>query len=345
MYWRWILDENRYIIYSRSNSEFDAFLNAIGLQNWKKTIIKYDRRKRVWLAATVLIFGILGFLTIYYPSADIDGPANIPLPTTLRVGVLPDESPERLRQRYEPLLDHISEQLQITYELVIPSSYTELLSLFTERSIDLAYFGGFTYVKARQQAGAVPLVMRRIDIRFTSYILVAGDSTAESLQDLRGKTISFGSKLSTSGHLMPRVFLEQQNISPESFFDEIEYSGAHDKTAYRVRDGGVDVGVANAATVRSMLMDGRLDRDDIRILWETPPYANYVWAIRPEFDDASRTGLHNAFLLLSPEIDRHAAILAGVNAKGFISADANYFEDLEQIAIETEPLFAADGAQ
>lgn len=301
--------------------------------------------KRVGLAITVLILGILSVSILYYLLTDRDGSGDTPLPSTLRVGVLPDESPERLRQRYEPLLDHLSEDLQITYELVIPSSYAELLSMFTNRGIDLAYFGGFTYVKARQQANAVPLVMRKIDTRFTSYFIVSSDSTADSLQDLRGEAISFGSKLSTSGHLMPRFFLEQQNIVPESFFDEIEYSGAHDKTAYRVRDGKVDVGVANAATIRSMLTDGRLSKDDIRILWETPPYANYVWAIRPEFDDASRTGLRDAFLQLTPENSRHEVILKEVNAKGFIPADADYFEDLEQIATETERLFAVNRAE
>ena len=301
--------------------------------------------KHAGLAIIVLIFGILSVSTLYYPHNEIDGPGNLPLPTILRVGVLPDESPERLRQRYEPLLDHLSENLNIACELVIPSSYAELLSLFTERRIDLAYFGGFTYIKARQQAGAVPLVMRKIDIRFTSYFLVPAESTADSLQDLHNGTISFGSKLSTSGHLMPRFFLEQKNIVPESFFSKVEFSGAHDKTAYQVRDGKVDVGAANAATIRSMLTDGRLGKDDIRILWETPPYADYVWAIRPEFDEASRTGLRDAFLQLTPEIDRHAAILVGINAKGLIPANSDYFKDLEQIATETEQLFAADRAQ
>lgn len=301
--------------------------------------------KRAWLGFAVLIFGILAISTLYYPLVDFDGPSKKSLPATLRVGVLPDESAEHLRQRYEPLLDHLSKHLQIACELVIPSSYGELLNLFNERSIDLAYFGGYTYIKARQQAGAIPLVMRRIDIRFTSYFLVASDNPAESLQDLRDKTISFGSKLSTSGHLMPRFFLEQQNIVPESFFNGVEYSGAHDKTAYRVRDGRVDIGVANAATVRSMLKDGRLDKDDIRIFWETPPYADYVWALQPEFDEATRAAMRDAFFILTPENDRHAAILAEINAKGFIPADADYFEDLEQIAVETDRLFPSDRTQ
>ena len=60
--------------------------------------------------------------------------------------------------------------------------------------------------------------------------------------------------------------------------------------------------------------------------------------MRPEFDHESRIRLRNAFLQLTPEIDRHAAILAGLNAQGFIPADAEFFADLEQIAIETDRL-------
>lgn len=298
--------------------------------------------KRAWLVLAVLILGISGILILHTPPAVDDDSGNLPLPAKLRIGVLPDESPERLLQRYAPLLDHLSEQLQITSELVIPGSYAELLSLFTEGSVDIAYFGGFTYVKAHQQAGAVPLVMRIIDTRFTSYFIVSGDNPAQTLQDLNGKTLSFGSRLSTSGHLMPRFFLQQQQIVAESFFGDIEYTGAHDKTAYRVRDGHSDVGAANAATIRAMLKDGRLVEDDIRILWETPPYADYVWAVRPEFDDESRTRLRDAFLQLTPENHRHAAILGGVNARGFIPANNDFFNDLEQIADEADRLFAPD---
>lgn len=301
--------------------------------------------KYAGIAFAVVLGAVIGISALYFPQNNKYAPGDTLLAATLRIGVLPDESPRRLRQRYEPLLDHLSEQLQITCELIIPASYAELLSLFSEGSIDLAYFGGYTYVKARRQAGAFPLVMRRIDTRFTSYFLVGGDDNSESLQDLRGKTIGFGSRLSTSGHLMPRFFLEQQNIEPESFFAGIEYTGAHDKTAYGVRNGRFDVGAANAATVRSMLSDGRLDKGDVRVLWETPPYADYVWAIRPEFDDASRQRLRDAFLRLTPEIDRHAAILSGLNAQGFVPADADYFIDLEQIATETDRLLELKSAR
>ena len=304
-----------------------------------------DGAKRAWFVVSLLLICSIGIVIFYYPSIEVDGTGDRGLPTTLRIGVLPDESPERQRGRYEPLLSHLSEQLGLNCELLIPKSYDQLLSLFIEESVDLAYFGAFTYVRARRQANAVPLVMRRIDTRFTSYFLVSGDNTAETLQDLRGKKISFGSRLSTSGHLMPRFFLLQQGIEPETFFSAIKYSGAHDRTAYRVRDGSVALGAANASTVRSMLADGRLKSGEIRILWETPPYANYVWALQPGYDAGSREKLRNAFLQLTPELDSHAAILAGLEAEGFIPADPEFFADLAEIAASADQVFEPESAQ
>ena len=93
-----------------------------------------------------------------------------------------------------------------------------------------------------------------------------------------------------------------------------------------------------------MLEDGRLESDDVRILWETPPYADYVWALQPGFDAAEREKLRDAFLQLTPEIDEHAAILEGLEAEGFIPADPDYFNDLATIANEIEPVIARDQA-
>lgn len=259
----------------------------------------------------------------------------------LRIGVLPDQDPETLKKRFAPVLDYLSEKLQLTCELIVPESYPDLLALFHERKVDLAYFGGYSYVKARLQDRAIPLVMRRIDTRFTSLFIVKASNPAPSLEALENKTIAFGSTLSTSGHLMPRYYLQQKNITPESFFSTVRYSGAHDKTTYWVRDGKVDVGVANATTIRSMLDKGLIKPGEIRILWETPPYADYVWAIRPQFAESLNTRIRDAFLHLSPDNAEHSRILQNLNAIGYIPADPDDFLSLTNIARETDTLLAA----
>lgn len=283
-------------------------------------------------AVSALIIGITIFISGEHQSKT----GNFEPAEVLRIGVLPDQSPEVLKKRFASVLSYLVENLQLNCELIVPDSYSHLLELFHDQKVDLVYLGGYSYVKARQKDHAIPLVMRRIDTHFTSLFIVNANSPVQTLDNLENKSIAFGSRLSTSGHLMPRYFLQQQDITPESFFSEVRYSGAHDQTAYWVRDGVVDVGAANATTIRSMLKKKMIKPDEIRILWETPPYADYVWAIRPQFAESFLSRIRDAFLQLSPDNADHAIVLQNLNAIGYIPADPDHFIALQSIAREIE---------
>jgi len=250
---------------------------------------------------------------------------------TVHVGVLPDQSEKVVRERYAPLLGFLSNETGAVVELVVPRNYEELVRLFGEGKIDLAYFGGVTFVKANALHDAVPLVMRDLDTRFTSVLMVAADG-ARAIEELKGKRFSFGSRLSTSGHLMPRYFLQTEyGINPEDYFDGIQYSGTHDRTAYWVRDGKVDAGIANSDIVRGMFADGRLSPEDVRILWETPPYTDYVWAAHPQVTRANREQLQQAFLKLSVDNAGHKNILSNVGAGSFYPVSIRDFVELKEV--------------
>jgi len=294
-------------------------------------------------SGTALIFvAALFVLLLLVINHDREKSNSAVVPETLRIGILPDQDPETLQRRFTPILKYLSAALQIPCELRIPESYEHLLELFHKDEIDLGYFGGYSFVNARQQDRAVPLVMRRIDTRFTSLFLVHANSTAQKMEDLQGNRIGFGSPLSTSGHLMPRYFLQQMKMEPEEYFSRIAYSGTHDKTVYWVRDGVVDVGTANANTVRSMLSRNLIGSDEIRILWETPPYADYVWAVKPAIEENIRLHIRDAFLELSPDVEEHKAILEALNASGYVPADTEFFSNLESIVQQFEADEAAD---
>ncbi len=254
--------------------------------------------------------------------------------SSLKIGILPDESREKLVERYTPLFEYLAVQTGIPYELIIPKSYNELLELFHTKKVDLAYFGGYTFVEAYISDNAIPLVMRNVDTRFTSYFLVKKDHPAQSIENLKDKKFSFGSRLSTSGHLMARYFLKEMGINPETFFSDVRYSGKHDLTAYWVRDGIVDLGVANYAVVNKMYYDGRLSTKQVRILWETPPYPDYVWALRSLNNKDFLLKLKNAFLSLSKTNSEHTKILAGMDADSFLPAGINDFSKLINVIEE-----------
>lgn len=254
---------------------------------------------------------------------------------TLNVAVLPDQNESQLRARYLPLLEHIRKKTGLSGTLKIPASYQQLLAWFDNRQVDLALFGGATYIKAHLQSGAVPLVMRDVDARFRSVVLVQAKNPATTLQALKGASFAFGSPLSTSGHFMPRHFLQQHNINAETFFGTTQFSGAHDRTVEWVRDGKVDAGVVNSVIVSQMFLDGRLTHKQVKIIWASPFYADYVWAVQADISTQQISGIRDAFLLMN-QVEEDKQLLQKLGANYYIPAGDADFNNLKQIVQQTE---------
>ncbi|QEF98261.1 Phosphate-import protein PhnD precursor [Stieleria maiorica] len=254
-----------------------------------------------------------------------------PAPQSLHIGVLPDESQSMLEKRYLPLVAYLERSTGVACQLVLHDSYEQLQTAFENGDLDLAWLGGYTFVKLDRSHQAFPLVSRDRDMRFTSYYLTRADETATQWQEFRGKRFAFGSRLSTSGHLMPRFFMLEAGIQPESFFSAVIYTGAHDATAKVVRDGVVDLGVANGPIIESMFASGRIRKNEIRILQETPPYVDYVWACQSSLPAPLRTQLRDAFLNLSEADPQHAEILDSLLAEYFIPVHRDDFDALQTI--------------
>jgi phosphonate transport system substrate-binding protein len=291
---------------------------------------------RHWLTLLVIVVTVAA-ASIYYTADTMWTNLGQSTPSVVRVGVLPDMSEKDLRQRYDPLMQYLSEETGLDLKLVLPADYADLLRLFGEGEIDLALFGGVTFVQANDTHQAEPLVMRDVDTRFISVFLVRHNDSATDLSDLEDKVLAFGSSLSTSGHLMPRYFLQQsKQILPEDFFGQVVYSGAHDKTAYMVRDGEADIGAVNAEIIDGMLRDGRLKQGDLRVLWQTPPYPDYVWAVQAHLNEDIKTQLRDAYLQLDFNDEHHRQILADFGATSFLPAGVKQFQPLQQIAADLE---------
>jgi len=260
---------------------------------------------------------------------------------TLRVGVLPDQDNERLLTQYEPLLRYLDDAAGVSTELYLPESYDDLLQRFGNGDLDIGWFGGLTFLFA-QDVGATPLVMRNVDLEFTSDILVSASASGQSLDDFIGASFAFGPELSTSGHLMPRYFVSKSVGVPDDVFGSVVHSSGHDETVRWVRDGVVDVGAANSLVVEAMINDGSVSSDDIRVLARTPPYRNYVWATSPDVGDEVRDRLLQAFLALDPTNPEHQEVLELVSAVGYVPATTDDFVGL-RAAAEALGLLGAEG--
>ena len=254
-------------------------------------------------------------------------------PKVLRVSAIPDEAPTELQRKFTPLVDYLEKQLGMKVKFTPVVDYAATVEGLAAGKLDLVWYGGFTYVQARKRTGnAIPLVMRLSDANFHSKFIAHKDSGVKSLKDLKGKTFAFGSVSSTSGHLMPRYFLQKNGIYPENDFKKFSFSGAHDATAKWVEAGRVQAGALNEAVWMKLVKAGKVDTDKVKVIWTTPGYVDYNWTARGDLDREILSKITKAFLSLDYTNPEHRKVMDLQRAKGYILATPDDFKGIEEAA-------------
>lgn len=245
----------------------------------------------------------------------------------LRVTAIPDESPTELARKFAPLGQYLESKLGMKVEWTPVTDYAAAVETLVNKKVDLAWFGGFTFVQANVRSGGkvVPLVQREEDEKFRSVFITDAKSGIAKLEDLKGKTLSFGSQSSTSGHLMPRSLLLAAKINPDADLKRVAFSGAHDATIAAVASGKVDAGALNISVWEKFVTEKKVDPAQVKVFYTTPAYYDYNWSVHAEMPQALQDKIKAAFLALDPATPQGKEILGLQRATKFIATKpANY---------------------
>lgn len=261
------------------------------------------------------------------------------------IGAIPDQDPDKLQRRFGLLADYLEKELGVPVEYKPVTDYAASVTAFRVGDLDMVWFGGLTGVQARLQVpGAQALVQRALDEQFHSVFIAntaSGLTPFQGLDDLarlKGHTFTFGSESSTSGRLMPQYFLGQAGVTLTDFKGEPGFSGSHDTTVDLVEAGTYEAGVLNEQVWLSRVADGTVDLGRVVVLWQTPPYHDYHWVIRP--DVAERYGadfpekVSQAFLKMDANNPEHRAILDLFGADKFVATSNDNYAQIEAVARE-----------
>lgn len=251
----------------------------------------------------------------------------------LRITAIPDESPTELARKAAPLVKYLEGRLGMKVEYTPVTDYAAAVETLVNRKVDLAWFGGFTFVQAYARSGGkvIPLVQREEDEKFRS-VFITTDAGIRQLADLKGKDVTFGSQNSTSGHLMPRSFLLQAGLDPEKDFRRVAFSGAHDATIAAVAAGKVQAGALNISVWDKFVAEKKVDPAKVRVFYTTPPYYDYNWTVHADLPAALREKLTQAFLALNKDTPEGREVLEVQRAARFVPTKAENYKGIEAAA-------------
>ena len=254
--------------------------------------------------------------------------------TVFRVTTIPEEAATEQVRKFTPLAAYLEKALGTKVEFTPVNDYPAAVEALVNKKVDLVWFGGFTHVQANLRSGGkiVPLAQREEDTKFQSVFIAKTDSGIKTLNDMKGKQISFGSQSSTSGHLMPRSFLLAANINPEKDFRRIAYSGAHDATIASVVSGKVDAAALDITVWKKFVNENKVDTKDVDVFYTTPGYFNYNWSVHADMPAAQQAKVKAALLALDPANAEHAEILRLNRATRYIATQPENYKGLETAA-------------
>jgi phosphonate transport system substrate-binding protein len=252
----------------------------------------------------------------------------------LRLSAIPDENPQEMLRIYTPFADYLTKEIGIPVKFTPVVDYAATVEGLAANRLDMVWYGGLTSVQAARQAkGARRITMRKEDAEFKSHFITRKETGIRALKDLKGKTFSFGSVSSTSGHLMPRYFMLKNGVDAEKDLSKFSFSGAHDATAAWVESGRVDAGALNFLVWDKLVETKKVDTSKVGIFWTTPPYVDYVWTVRAGVDKATIDKIVKAFLKLDYNKPEDRKLLDLHRTKGYIPAKDEDWKGIEEAAI------------
>lgn len=258
-----------------------------------------------------------------------------------KIGAIPDQSAAELNPNMELMAKYLSEKTGLSIQFVPSNDYAALVTAFERGEIQLVWFGGLTGVQARAVApGAEAIAQRPKDAKFQSVFIAQKDLNVSTLEDLKGKTFTFGSESSTSGSLMPRYFLSQAGIDPEKDFNgKPNYSGTHDKTIKLVESGAFQTGALNISVWEKTVKENKVDLSKVKVFYTTPEYYDYNWTINQTdfvdkvYGEGTKDKVKQAILSMdAAKSENEKAILGFYQTDKFIETTNDNYKMIEEVA-------------
>jgi phosphonate transport system substrate-binding protein len=256
-----------------------------------------------------------------------------------KIGAIPDQNAAVLDKGMTAMAKYLSEKTGMKVEFVPSVDYAALVTGFQRGEIHMAWFGGLTSVQARNLVpDADSIVQRPRDAEFHSVFITQSTENILKLEDLKGKSFTFGSESSTSGHLMPRYFLTEAGIDPNKDFDgKPNFSGSHDTTYKLVESGAFKAGALNEAVWEAAVKEGKVDTNKVKVFYTTPSYYDYNWTINSNVEDVFGKGTKEKVkdALLSFKGDQKD-ITDLFQSDSFVETKNDNYKKIEQVAKELE---------
>jgi phosphonate transport system substrate-binding protein len=275
------------------------------------------------IVLTVLVMVVISFISLGFAESTVKN--------ELKISFIPVESTEEIAKRYQKIVDYLSKELNMKVTPYVANDYSAVIEAMRAKHVDVAWFGPFSYILAAKEADAEafvnPINESGQDVYYC-YFITHKDSGIKSIQDLKGKTFTFGDPASTSGHLIPRYILTKAGLDPDKDM-KTQFSGGHDATALAVKNKKVDAGAMASEIYDRLVNKKMISTDEVIVFFKSDPLPLDPWAYRKDLPQEIKDKVKKALL----EIDKKdPEALKGTSFIKFKEVDDSRYDAIRDVA-------------
>jgi phosphonate transport system substrate-binding protein len=227
----------------------------------------------------------------------------------------PSGTSQQITAGGQELLDLLSQETGLTFKGVVPTSYAALTEAMGSGNAQIGWMATFAYILAHQKGYAdVALITQRfgsdhygsqfianVDSGFTPAADTPGtEAELSTLLQFKGKTPCFGDPESTSGYVIPLIFLKKAGLTDADIPDPV-WTGGHTQTATALYTGGTCDYGATFVDARDNIAGDHPDvYDKVVVVYQTEaiiPNDNMSYA--PDMPQNLRDQVTNAMVTIS----------------------------------------------
>src|SRR5262249_31995827 len=138
---------------------------------------------------------------------------EVAVPKVIKVGVVAYDP--KVVTIWEGIKDYFAAR-DIEMDFVLFSNYDAQVNALLDGWIDIAWNTNLAYVKVHRRTGGQcgVLAIRDVDVGFTTKLIAGARTGIQSLRDLKGKRVAFGTKDSVQAGILPLYCMKQVGIDP-----------------------------------------------------------------------------------------------------------------------------------
>lgn len=161
---------------------------------------------------------------------------------TYQLSMLPRYSSEEILKRISPLASHLSGSAQV--EPYLTSNFDQYLKGLQSGTIDIGYQNPYIYTLASGSHEVIAMAVKgKSGDKFRGIIIVRAGSQIGSLDELKGKRISYVGATSAGGFLSQKLTLMEAGIDVDKDVELIEaVENKQENVIFSVYSGDADAG-------------------------------------------------------------------------------------------------------